>query len=173
MSEALSVIVPGQNILDDSPDTMVFKRTVEDGKEVLTPVQKTSEFRLKFRPWRVTLMIYPEAQPKKIYEVFYHVRAGNPHDAVAIAEKFFQEWEKSKFAPYDLYPDTVGVSAAECIDEQDWFALWKESQKHKVVDFFGDKANPQVFRSYHTRYPAVWAPFIDRLRRMRRRSFDK
>jgi len=152
-----SIIIPGQNT--PGPEPLVYRETEVDGKPHLALV-KTSEFNLKWRPWLVTLVVQTHEQASKLYHTQYFVRCGNPGDAVASAEAFFQKWERKRFAPYEVWPDTNGPARATCIDEGDWFNALKEAAKSKIFLYFGDKANPSVFAYYPGGWPKYWRPFF-------------
>lgn len=162
-----NIIIPGQNT--PGPDSLVYKERYVDGKLHLDPLAKTSETHPRWRPWAVTLLIYPDKHPAKIYDVQYFCRCGNPRDAVAFAEAMFQQWEKKVFAPDWPYPDTEGAARAECIDEGDWKNILKEAQKARVFKYFGDKVNPQCFTYYPNGWPAVWHPYIKALKEKQKR----
>jgi len=158
------IIVPGQHAQQGDEPLVYREVTGPDGKPNLV-LHKTSEFDLKFRPWLVTLVVQPREFASKLYHTEYYVRMGNPQDAVAAAEKMFQQWERKVFAPNEIWPDTNGPARATCLDEGDWFNALKDAKKAKVFQYFGDKGNPQIFTFYPSGWPKYWHPFFKNLKK--------
>jgi hypothetical protein len=143
---------------------LTYKVDESSGRPVLAPVRlkATSEFSRRNRPWKVTLVIYPEKNARNVSHTDYYVRCGNPQDAVTMAAQFFKKWEKDFFAPKRSYPDFEGVAMSVCIDERDWDGFLKDARKEttKVFMHFGDVRNPVVFTFYPDGWPKVWQPFF-------------
>ncbi len=155
----MSIIIPSTK-----PNPIAYHKIPNlSGGVDLKPVQKTSEFRQKFKPWACQLTVVECEDAPREFLTTYHVRAGNPQDACSIAEKFWQKWEKMRFGfEIHAYPDTLGKQETVCIDEHDWFKTWKEALKAKERGrpclWFGDIANPQVFTFYPNGWPEYWSP---------------
>jgi hypothetical protein len=164
------LILPGQQGVQPPKSIASVSKIVRDisGQIGLQPMQKTSEYGRKFRPWAVRMVISADETQQHLTDSFYFIRMGNPEDAGAMAEKMFQQWERGKFVKDgNPWPDSI-LASAECIDEGDWKNQLKDARRAKVFRFFGDSAlHPQIFMFYGAGWPKVWK---DHAKRMALRS---
>jgi hypothetical protein len=157
-----TILGPDGNPADtQGQERKVFKIIDRGNVKELRPIQKTSEYHLKFRPWMVELLIHPAKDPAEVYRTRYFIRCGNPSDAAGAAEKFFQEWEKNVFAPDFDYPDTSGTCGVTVLDESDWFEELANAKRAIVRCFAGDTKYPHAFMYYMEGWPKVWTALVE------------
>jgi hypothetical protein len=63
----------------------------------------------------------------------YYARAGDPHKACVMSERWWQVWEKKGVGLGGRpWPDVVSVGFAECIDENDWENAWNDARRYHL-----------------------------------------
>lgn len=104
-----------------------------DASPLWLPVHaRTSRNDPQFRPWRCKLMVQVNDKGD-LTSAIYYVRARDPQKACMVAERWWQQWEKTDIGLKQYsFPDVVEVGFAEVIDENDWDNAWQDTQKYKL-----------------------------------------